>query len=316
MKLGCSSSSYRAAFAAGRMDLREWLRECAEEMEVDGVEIAYEHAVVADPAYLREIKRICVDRQLTICAVSVENDFGRDDERTLEIEKVRRACDVAAVLGAPLVTVLGSSLPANRNAREQGRIVGLLRKVFGDRQPNARALWSEMTFALRQCADHAGERGVAVALQNSQSRGLASDLWQLERCLHDAGASWLRVSLDPAELADRRGIDRLLERTVHVRARLRDIADDGSDRAVRWPEVVRALQLGRYRGYLTIDYGGADPEVAVPRAARYLRGVMQLLGRQQLLTPPVAASPNGHGEAAAVVEEAARAGVPAALSRR
>jgi sugar phosphate isomerase/epimerase len=315
MKIGCSSSSYRAAFAAGRMDLREWLRECAEEMEVNGVEIAYEHAV-ANPVYLREIKRICVDRQLTICAVSVENDFGRDDDRTLEIEQVRRACDVAAILGAPLVTVLGSSLPANRDGRDAGRIVGFLRKVFGDRQPNARALWSEMTFALRQCADYAGERGVAVALQNNQSRGLASDLWQLERCLHDAGASWLRVCLDPAELADRRGIDRLLDRTVHVRARLRDIADDGSDRAVRWPEVVRALQLGRYRGYLTIDYDGANPEAAVPRAARYLRGVLQLLGRQQLLTPPVAVSSNGHDEAAPVEEGAARAGVPAELSRR
>ena len=316
MKLGCSSSSYRAAFAAGRMDLRDWLRECAEEMEVDGVEIACEHAVATDPTYLREIKRTCVDRQLTICAVSVQNDFGRDDERTLEIEKVRRASDVAAVLGAPLVAVLGSSLPTNRDPRDSGRIVGLLRKVFGDRQPNARALWSEMTYALRQCADYAGERGVAVALQNSESRGLASDLWQLERCLHDAGASWLRAALDPAELADRRGIDRLLDRTVHVRARLRDIADDGSDRAVRWPEVVRALQLGRYRGYLTIDYDGADPEAAVPRAARYLRGVMQLLGRQQLLTPPVAVWSNGREAAVTVEGPADRTGVPAELSRR
>ena len=40
MKLGCSSWSYDAAFRAGRMDVFEFLRLCAEELDVDGVELA------------------------------------------------------------------------------------------------------------------------------------------------------------------------------------------------------------------------------------------------------------------------------------
>ena len=36
MKLGCSSASYHSAFRAGRIDQREWVRSCAEQLEVDG----------------------------------------------------------------------------------------------------------------------------------------------------------------------------------------------------------------------------------------------------------------------------------------
>ena len=58
--------------------------------------------------------------------------------------------------------------------------------------------------------------------------------------------------------------------------------------------------LGRYRGFVMLDYEGIeDPATAVPRAATYMRGLLHLLQRRQLLTQPTGA-PRTEGDAAAL----------------
>ncbi|MEX2246420.1 MAG: sugar phosphate isomerase/epimerase family protein [Dehalococcoidia bacterium] len=294
MKLACSSWSYHAAFRAGRIDQREWLRRCAEEMELDGVELLDLHFPTTDPAYLRDLKKLCTDLQLTISGIGVSNDFGPDDRRGQEAERVRQWCDIAAYMGAPLVRVFAGWLPARRPEADPGRVVRLLRGILGQRQPNVRRLWSDVTWALRQCADYAADRGVVLALQNNRADGLVGTPTQLEQCVHDVGSPWLRVCLDPADLGEQPVIDATLARVVQLHARIRDVRDDGSDTQAHWPDVLRRLRLGRYRGFVVLDYEGAEsPETAVPRAARYLRGVLHLLDRQYLLASPGEASGNG-----------------------
>ncbi|HZP56720.1 MAG TPA: sugar phosphate isomerase/epimerase family protein [Dehalococcoidia bacterium] len=297
MKLGCSSWSYHAAFREGRIDLREWLRRCAEELEVDGVELLDLHFPSTEAQYLRELKRTCVDLKLTIAGIGVSNDFGADGRRVAEVEKVQHWCDIAAYLGAPIVRVFGGWSPAPVAAPESGRIVGLLRKVFGQGQPNARRLWSDVAWALRQSADHAGERGVVLALQNNGPTGLIRGVTELQQALHDVGSPWLRVCLDPASLPDTVGLDRVMPRVVQARARMREVRDDGSTAEAHWPELLRLLRAHGYRGSLLVDYEGAeDAETAAPRAVRYLRGMLHLLERQQLLGTPAEHGTNGAGE--------------------
>ena len=301
MKLGCSSWSYHAAFRAGRTDLRAWVRYCAEELELDGVELLDLHFPTTDPVYLRDLKKLCTDLQLTISGVAVSNDFGPDERRASETTKVQQWCDIAAYLGAPVVRVFAGWLPPARLEPEPGVIVGMLRRVFGQRQSNQRRLWSDVTWALRQCADYAAERGVVIALQNNRTDGVVGTPSQLAQCVHDVGSPWLRICLDPADLLDRTGIDASLPRVVQVHARLRDVAEDGADAHIHWPELLRTLHLARYRGFIHLDYEGAeDPEAAVPRAARYMRGVLYLLARQHLLRPPAADAPSTNGAGAAV----------------
>lgn len=298
MKLGCSSWSYHPAFRAGRIDLREWLRVCAEELELDGVELVDLHFPTTDPVYLRDLKKLCTDLQLTISGVAVSNDFGPDDRRARETQKVQQWCDIAAYLGAPVVRVFAGWLPVHREEPDQGRIVGLLRRVFGQRQPNTRRIWSDVTWALRQCADYAAERGVVLALQNNRSDGIVGTPWQIAQCVNDVGSPWLRLCLDPGDLADRAGIDAALSRVVQVHARMRDVADDGSDRRIHWPEILRMLKLARYRGFVHVDYEGVEePETAVPRAVGYVRGLLHVIERQQLLQAP---SPETEQQAAPV----------------
>ena len=297
MKLACSSWSYHAAFKARRLDQRDWLRLCAE-MDVDGVEFLDVHFPTTDLAYLRDLKRVCVDLQLTVAAVAVTSDFGDEDRRVAEIDRVRRWCEVAAFLGAPVVRVFAGGFPEQTSDPNAGRIVSVFRKVFGEPRADPRALWSDAMFALRTCADHAASLGVVLAVQNrSSGRSLVRDGAQLTRCVRDVGSPWLRACLDPAGLADAgSGIEPALADAVLVHARLRDVRDDGSDARAHWPAILRQLHGGRYRGFVSMDYEGPleHPESAVPRAALHLRGLMRLLERQQLLTAPAAdVSANG-----------------------
>lgn len=284
MKLGCSSSSYHGAFASGAIDLFDWLRICAEDLELDGVELLDVHFPTADPLYLRDLKKLCTDLQLTVAGIAVTNDFGAADKRASELQRVKQWCDVAAYMGAPVVRVFAGKLVAPVAEPDPGRIVGFMRKVFGQRTPDKRRLWSDITWALRQCADYAAERGIVLAIQNRRADGIVGSAQQLEQCVHDVGSPWLRICLDPADLADRAGIEGSLSRVVQTHARLRQIGDDGSDASSHWPELLRMLKLGRYRGFVLLDYDGdEDPRAAVPRAARYIRGILHLLQRQQLL---------------------------------
>ncbi len=313
MKLGCSSWSYHTAFRAGRIDLREFLRICAEDLEVDGVELVDLHFPTTDPVYLRDIKKLCTDLGLTISGVAVSNDFGPDERRERETQKVQQWCDIAAYLGAPIVRVFAGWLPSQPAPPEveQGRILGALRRVFKQRPPDGRRVWSDVTWSLRQCADHAAERGVVLALQNNRHDGLVGTAPQIRQCLHDVGSPWLRACLDPGDLVDRIGLDETLGRVVQVHARMRDVAEDGGERQARWPEILRMLHLARYRGFVHIDYEGVEePETAVPRAARYMRELILLTQRQQFLpspTPDVERAGNGSWvdrETAAVDTEA------------
>ena len=292
MKLGCSSWSYHPAFRAGRIDQREWLRLCAEEMELDGVELVDLHFPSTDPVYLRDLKKQCTDLQLTIAGLAVSNDFGAADRRISETQKVKQWCDVAAYLGAPVVRVFAGWVPPPKRVDpDAGKIVGAFRRIFGTPKVDQRRLWSDVTYALRSAADYAADRGVTLALQNNRSDGIVGAAPQLAQAVRDVGSPWLRVCLDPADLADPHNFDASLLHVVQVHARMRDVGDDGADSAIHWPGLLQNLQLARYRGYLLLDYEGVeDPETAVPRASRYLRNVLHLLQRQRLLNEAVARS--------------------------
>jgi sugar phosphate isomerase/epimerase len=180
--------------------------------------------------------------------------------------------------------------------------------------PDRRRAWSDVTWALRQCADYAAERGVVVALQNSRADGIVGAPQQLWRCLHDVGSPWLRVCLDPADMGDGAGIDLTLPQTVLARAHLREIRDDGSDASAHWPEIVRMLRLSHYRGFLMMDDQGAESsETAVPRATRYLRGLLHLIARQEILR---SADVNGDARDTAVLEQASAIAAEASAAAR
>lgn len=287
MKLGCSSWSYHAEFRAGRLELLEFLRICGEELELDGVEIVDLHFPSTAPDYLRQVKKTCINMHLTFAGLAVSNDFGSREHRDAERQKVQQWCDVAAYLGAPIVRVFAGWTPPPPRPTDDGRIVGLIKRVIGPTRRDPRREWSDIAETLRQCADYAAERGVVLALQNSLSDGIVGTPPQIVQIVRDVGSPWLKVCLDPADLRDGTGVDAALPLTVQAHARMREVSDDGSDARIAWPLLLPTLVLGRYRGFILLDYEGVEsPNTAVPRAVRYLRGLLYIVGRQQVLQEP------------------------------
>ena len=304
MKLACSSSAYDSALHAGTLDLRGWLRLCAGDLEVDGVSIAVEHVTATDAAELRDIKKLCIDLHLTIASLSVATRIASPEQRAAEVERVRGWCDVAAYLGAPILTITTGALPQQRTI-DAGRIVGFVRRVFGETPPNVRRAWSDVMWALRACADHGANRGVAIAARNERG-GLIDAPHQLWQCVRDVGSPWLRACADPGLMRDRSSLDLPLQYAAQVDATLGDVREDGSDGATHWHEVLRLLRSARYRGFVTMGYAGQEaPETAMPRAARHMRGLLHLLGRQEMLR-------SANEDARAALPEFYRVGRPAA----
>jgi sugar phosphate isomerase/epimerase len=273
------------------MDLQGFLRVCGDDLEVDGVELVDLHFDSTEPQDLRAIKKRCVDLHLTLAGIAVSNDFGHRDQRDIERQKVQQWCDVAAYLGAPIVRVFAGWLPPAEPPRDDSRIIGFIKRIVGPSRPDPRRTWSDVAETLRLCADYAGERGVTLALQNSRADGIVGSPAQIAQLVRDVGSPWLRVCLDPADFADRTGIDAALPVTVQAHARMREVADDGADTRIAWPFLLQTLRLGRYRGFILLDYEGIEePEAAVPRASRYLRGLLHIMGRQGVLAEAGASS--------------------------
>lgn len=277
MKLACSSWSFEQVIAAGQMDQGEWLRFCAEELALDGVELLDRHFPTTDIAYLREIKKLCADLYLTVCGASVSNDFGRPEagERQQEIERVRAWVDIAQFLGAPDLRVFAGWVPVEQR-REQGRgLGGLVGRLLRREGAARRRFWAEMVSCLRECAAYAEEKGVVLGLENHDGNGLVTTADEVERCLREVSSPWLRHTLDTGNYGDLASIERTLPRTVHVHAKLYDVDEEGRDRRLDWERIMRILTDGGYRGFLSIEYEGAeDPRTALPRAVGYLRKLM------------------------------------------
>jgi sugar phosphate isomerase/epimerase len=102
MKTSCSSWSYHRTIANGKMDLIGFVEECAA-LGLDGVELLGPHFESKDTAYLRELKRACTSRFLTIGMVSAGGHLTVQDDarREADVEEIAQWLEVAAWLGAP-----------------------------------------------------------------------------------------------------------------------------------------------------------------------------------------------------------------------
>jgi len=278
MKLACSSWSFEQVIAAGQMDQREWLRFCAEELALDGVELLDRHFPSTDIAYLREIKKLCADLYLTICGASVSNDFGRLEtaEGQQEMERVKSWVDIAQFLGAPVLRVFAGWVPAEQR-REQGRgLPGVLGRLLRREDGARKRLWDEMVSCLRECAAYAEEKGIVLGLENHDGNGLVVTSDEVERCLREVGSPWLRLNLDTGNYGDLASIERTLPLAVKVHAKFYDVDEEGRDRRLDWERIMGILTDSGYRGFLSIEYEGEeDPRTALPRAVGYLRKLMR-----------------------------------------
>src|SRR5579864_3348282 len=101
MRLACLSLSFKPEFAARQMDDLKFIDLCAM-LELDGIDFNLSSLRSLEKDHLKKIKKVCLERGLTIACLGVSNDFGRPPEEQEAVQKqVLEGIETAQFLGAP-----------------------------------------------------------------------------------------------------------------------------------------------------------------------------------------------------------------------
>lgn len=236
------------------MSLEGFVKTCYD-LELDGVELTAYYFPSVENDSLKRLKRAIFSCGLDVSAVAVGNNFCAPDEaeRTKQVASVLGWIGVASLIGAPCLRVFAGKAPEGHTENE----------AFN---------WT--VEALKECVNKAGEYGVLLALENHG--GVTATPEGILRILDAVNSDWLRVTLDtgnyPADPYG--GIAATAPWAVNVHAKMYEVSLEG-ERRLDYRRILSTLKTAGYRGYLSIEYEGAEePQEAVPRAVGFLKSLL------------------------------------------
>lgn len=238
--------------SAGDLTQLEWVDLCANELGLDGVEFALAHFARLDPEYVAQLKKLCTDRCLTVAGLhhDIPLDTAAIDDHVVALE---RSLEIAVWLGAPLVRCA-------------------LAPSVG---PQA-VEWRELVRGLKAACAWAKQRNVTFALE-PRAGSLVSSSSDAKRIMKECDSAWLRLAPDASALgpAERDNWVEALESACIIVAPMGLLDTFGADETIDYIAVLTLLWQQRYRGFLTLEYGGAEAErPGVLRAVAWLRGML------------------------------------------
>ena len=167
MKLACTSGTCSQVFDSGELTQLEFLDFCASAFACDSVVLDVRHFPRTDADYLAQIKKMAVDRGVTIAALADDAFLSSDDAA------MRTRMAQAAALGAPLVI----SKAAAETAMS----------------------WTAQLERLNDATGIAKAANVTIALRNAAGT-FAGSVLECKRVSKEADSAWLRYALDPPAL--------------------------------------------------------------------------------------------------------------------
>jgi L-ribulose-5-phosphate 3-epimerase len=262
-----SSINYQADVRSGKMDFFSFIDTCRA-LDLDGLDIHVgQLKSQTDRAYLKEVRRGCLNRGMPIASICVSTEFGRSAEAVpKEIEKARLAMEVGMFLGAPILRVFVGS-PPSPDQRE--------------------AAFRRGVDALRKTAEIGAELGMPVALQNHS--GLTSTGDDMLRFQREVNHPNFTLLLDTGHFAGRggpngpkipgttyedyyRSIEQVAPLTQFVRAKIYTMTPEGREQWIDYDRVFAILRKVKYNGFISMIYEGTeDKATAIPRGIRLLR---------------------------------------------
>jgi sugar phosphate isomerase/epimerase len=258
------------------MDDLKFIDLCAQ-LGLDGVDFNLSSFRSQDREHLKKIKKICLERGLSIACLGVSNDFGRPagDQETV-LKQVRQGIDAALFLGAPVVRLFAGGVRAGQ-ARE--------------------AVWKRVVEGLRQSADYGEKAGVVIGLQNHNHNNVAATGDDVLRLLQEVNHPWCKHILDTGQYLGSLGasgakpedvkqhdvyksITQTAPQAVFVRAKLYRMKS-GKEEWLDYERIFKILGDVKYNGFVCLVYEGwtdMDALHAVPLGVKFLRG---FLARQE-----------------------------------
>lgn len=237
MKICCSSRSYARALQSGDLTQLEWVDRCAR-LALDGVDLGSSHFPRTDSDYLAQIRKLCVDRGLTVAAVAFDGEIGGDADVDAQASLVEAWIGNAAMLGAPL-----------------------LRLACGTSTGSPGVAWRELIRGFKTIALAAKEKNVTIALE-PRAGSLVASPPDCKRALKESDSAWLRLAQDVrGALTPSQDGDALFDEIVFAIAR----GDVDAD-------ALRTLQRRGFIGFVTIETSGHDEDGAASAQLTRLRG--------------------------------------------
>jgi L-ribulose-5-phosphate 3-epimerase len=269
--LSQSSINYQAEFNSGKMDIFSFMDTCRA-LDLDGLDIHVgQLKSQVDRAYLKEVRRGCLNRGLPIASICVTTEFGRSAEAVpKELEKARIAMEAGMFLGAPILRTFVGSAPSP------------------DKQEEAFRRGVE---ALRKTAEIGAELGMPVSLQNHS--GLTSTGEDMLRFHREVNHPNFTLLLDTGHFAGRNGpngpkiagtsyddyyrsIEKVASLTQFVRAKVYDLDENGREKWIDYDRVFSILRKVHFNGFISMIYEGKEDKFTViPKGIRFLRSFVK-----------------------------------------
>ncbi len=271
MKLGCSTWSYHRAFEGNAIDIFKFIDICADDLELDGVELLDLHLDKAGVDFLT-LKNYIVRRGLSISCVSVSNNFGYRSEEKLkgEVEKVKRWIDITKTFGAPIIRVFaGWEGPA---PWDEG---------FGTERAEKERVWPGMVRCMKECVEYGKECGIILALENHNHRGLVHTGEDAEKILKEVDSPWFGLNLDTAgyteqewnavQSVDYAAFENTINRALQVHLKIVSPGQDRIDTVLDYDRIFNILVRNSYRGFLSLEYDWEEEFDGIPRTVSLIK---------------------------------------------
>jgi len=245
--------------ADAKFTLEKFIEYCADQ-NLDGCELtSYYFPKEVTDAYLLSLKEKTFRLGLDISGTAIGNDFCVADPAAWEaqLQLCRTWVDHAATFGAPVIRIFAGKVP--KGATEEAAIA---RCVEG----------------INRSLEYAATKGVILALENHG--GITATPEQMMKIISGVTPSpWFGVNFDGGNFRteDPYGdLAKIAPLAVNAQVKVEIAPNNGKKEPADLARVVKILKDANYRGYLVLEYEGAeDPFKAVPK---YLDELRTLIG--------------------------------------
>ncbi len=216
-------------------------------MGYTGVELWLPHVAHMDGPALAGLKRVLDDCRLSVPMISGYYDFtGTADLAAQSMATGRSAIAAARALDARGIRIF----TGKRRSSDAGE-----------------AGWTQAVDCLRTLADEAGS---IVLAAEQHDWNLTDTLEGCERLCRDVGRENMKLIFHPSYVASDplSAYTRLRPLIAHVHAT--NPGGTLGTGVIDWRKLVANFHATGYRGWLSVEYFGPDPETLLPQEARFL----------------------------------------------
>jgi sugar phosphate isomerase/epimerase len=254
-RAGLVAYSYRKELAAKSMSYEDLIGRIAD-WGLDGLDCTVYWFPDTSPQYLARLRNTAFKKGVQIynAGVRVQLSQPTPELQSAEFENIRKWVDVADRLGAGHVRVFGGNIP--KGATEIQAIA-----------------WAAEV--LKRGADYAGSKGILLGVENDY--GLTVEAGPTAAIVKQAASPWAGINADTGNLRKDgyRQLEILLPYVTSVHLKSQVSAPDGAKEPADWTRLLEVLGRSGYKGYVGLEYEGAQSDTEIPGLAANLRAVVR-----------------------------------------